>query len=207
MILKHTYTFFSLFYDEFFGALTEPYRKRSLESLPQSGERLRIFLNGIGTGLDIPFLPRHHQYVGLDLTPAMLKHAQKQLLAPTSPERFQCLCGDAQKLPLADASFDYVVLHLIIAVVPDPVACLQESVRVLKPGGTILIFDKFLQPEWKRAPFLRLINPVTKRLATRFDVILEDLLATTPSLELLDNQPALFNGWSRLLRLIKNKTA
>jgi ubiquinone/menaquinone biosynthesis C-methylase UbiE len=108
--------------------------------------------------------------------------------------------GDAQSLPFADASFDHVVLHLILAVVPDPAACLRETARVLAPGGNVLIFDKFLRAG-QRAPLRRLLNPLVRRVATRFDVVFEDVLRQTPELILEHDQPALAAGWFRRIRL------
>ena len=46
--------------------------------------------------------------------------------------------GDSMRLPFKNESFDHVVLHLILAIVPDSVLCLRETARVLKRGGTIL---------------------------------------------------------------------
>jgi ubiquinone/menaquinone biosynthesis C-methylase UbiE len=108
--------------------------------------------------------------------------------------------GDAQNLPFADSSFDHAILHLILAVVPDPAACLAETARVLTPGGSVLIFDKFLLPA-QRAPLRRLINPLLRRVATRLDVVFEEVLAGTPDLTLESKQPALASGWFRLIRL------
>ena len=113
---------------------------------------------------------------------------------------FCCVQGDAQRLPFADGSFDHAVLHLILAVVPDPAACLAETARVLKPGGSVLIFDKFLRPQ-QHAPLRRLINPLLRRIATRLDVVFEEVLEKTPELALESDQPALASGWFRLIRL------
>ena len=51
---------------------------------------------------------------------------------------------DGESLTFADKEFDHVVLHLILAVMPDPYACAREVSRVLRPGGTVSIFDKFV---------------------------------------------------------------
>ena len=155
-----------------------------------------MLLAGIGTGLDLPHLPNQHHYVGLDLTHAMLRRA----LPRTGALDFTPAQGDAQRLPFADASFDSAVLHLILAVVPNPPACLGEIARTLKPGGEVLIFDKFLRPG-QPAPLRRLLNPLLRRVATRLDVVFEDTLATTPTLRLLDDRPALAAGWFRFIRL------
>jgi ubiquinone/menaquinone biosynthesis C-methylase UbiE len=105
-------------------------------------------------------------------------------------------------LPFANESFDVVVLHLILAVVEKPEHCLAEAVRVLKPGGRILLFDKFLrrgQHAWVR----RSLNIFISQIATRLDVIFEDVLETAPGLRVISNEPALANGWFRLIEMHK----
>ncbi|MCP2821209.1 methyltransferase domain-containing protein, partial [Salmonella enterica subsp. enterica serovar Typhimurium] len=79
----------------------------------------------------------------------------------------------------ADAQFDCVVLHLIVAVVPDGAACLREAARVLRPGGAALVLDKFLR-RGHPAPLRRLLSPLAGRIATRLDVVLEDALDGLP---------------------------
>jgi ubiquinone/menaquinone biosynthesis C-methylase UbiE len=110
--------------------------------------------------------------------------------------------GDAQRLPFADASFDSAVLHLILAVVPEPAHCFAEIARVLKPGGQVLVFDKFLR-RGQPALLRRMANPLVRRIATRLDVVFEDLLAEAPALALEHDQPALAGGWFRMIRLRK----
>ncbi|MCX7147553.1 MAG: class I SAM-dependent methyltransferase [Sulfuritalea sp.] len=154
MSLKHSYTLAAPFYDAFLTAATRGARKRSLSALSHFPPR-DVLLLGVGTGLDLPHLPNQHRYVGLDLTAAMLLRARPR----AANLQFIPLRGDVQRLPFGDASFDVAVLHLILAVVPAPTLCLAEAVRVLKPGGQLLIFDKFLrrgEAGWKR-----LLNPLT----------------------------------------------
>jgi ubiquinone/menaquinone biosynthesis C-methylase UbiE len=113
--------------------------------------------------------------------------------------------GDSMALPFNDAQFDHVVLHLIVAVVPEPHRCLSEATRVLKPGGTILLFDKFLQPQ-QRAPLRRLLNVLTRRFVTRMDVVFEEVLCAAPELEVVSNVPMLGGGWFRGIVLRKSGT-
>lgn len=159
-----------------------------------------MLLAGVGTGLDLPHLPPHHQYVGLDLNAAMLCRA----LPRAHHLDFTPVQGDTQRLPFSDHSFDCAVLHLILAVVPNPLACLQEIARTLKPGGQVLIFDKFLSPG-QLAPLRRLLNPLLRRVATRLDVVFEDALQHVPNLHLVHNQPALMAGWFRHIHLQRGR--
>jgi phosphatidylethanolamine/phosphatidyl-N-methylethanolamine N-methyltransferase len=198
MSLKVTYRFFAPVYDTIVARATAGVRKRSLAAL-EAATALDVLVSGAGTGLDFPFLPRRHQYVALDLTAAMqARSGQRQ-----QGLNLDWVLGDSMALPFAASSFDRVVLHLILAVVPQPQRCLAEAARVLKPGGRILIFDKFLR-RGQRAPLRRAMNPLSSRLATRLDVVLEDLLENVPQLTLLSDEPALANGWFRLIELRKD---
>lgn len=195
MSLKHTYTLIAPFYDLFLDAATAGMRRRSLAALAAQPAS-EVLLVGVGTGLDLPHLPAQHRYTGLDLTAAMLGRAS----ARSAQASVRYVRGDAQGMPFADASFDAAVLHLILAVVPHPERCLAEAARVVRPGGTLLVFDKFLRPGelalWKRA-----LSPVMSRIATRLDVVFEETLSQVPSLELESDEPALAGGWFRLIRL------
>ncbi len=194
MSLKNSYTLIAPFYDAAVARATQAARKRSLSVLPEAPSR--ILLAGVGTGLDLPHLPAHHHYIGLDLTHAMLRRA----IPRADHVDFAPVRGDAQNLPFAAGSFDIAVLHLILAVVPDPAKCLGEIARVLRPGGQALVFDKFLrpgEPAWLR----RVANPLVSRLATRLDVVFESLLPAAPGLKVELDQPALAGGWFRMIRL------
>lgn len=195
--LRHSYTVLAPLYDGVVERAFRGARQESLRALP-SGSNLRILIDGIGTGLDLPLLPSGNHYVGTDLTHAMLQRARRR----AGDRRVNLVEADSLRLPFADESFDHAVLHLILAVVPDAATCLHEAARVLRPGGRALVFDKFLR-DGQIAPLRRLLNGVARHVATRTDVVFEEALASVPSLRVIEDRPALAGGWFRHIVLEK----
>jgi ubiquinone/menaquinone biosynthesis C-methylase UbiE len=196
MSLQTSYRFIAPFYDLVLDRATREARRRSLQRLP--AKPARVFLGGAGTGLDFPLLPTQHDYVALDITAAMLTKARPRSIGLD----LALIQGDSLALPFADASFDCVVLHLIVAVVPRPAQALAEAARVLKPGGKLLVFDKFLRAG-QVAPLRRALSPLIGQIATRTDVVFEEVLAAVPELNLRSDEAALAGGWFRLIELEK----
>lgn len=201
MGLKFSYTLLAPIYDSIVAAATLNMRKTSLQRL-NTRPAQNILINGIGTGLDIPHLPAHHQYTATDITPAMLNRCQARL--NDSALDMQLHIADVMQLPFEDDSFDTVLMNLILAVVPDPLSALQEASRVIKPGGKIYILDKFIGRN-QLAPTRRLLNIFIRHIATRTDVVFENLLDQCPDLVLLNDQPSMAGGWFRLIDLEKRK--
>jgi len=150
-------------------------RRKSMARLNDINNK-DILINGIGTGLDLEYLPDGARYTGSDITPLMLRRAEKR--AQQSAIDIRLICADSQKLPFKKGSFDIIIMHLILAVVPDPERALQEADRVLKKNGSIYILDKFLRPG-QLAPVRRGLNAVLRHIATRTDVVFEDVLSHT----------------------------
>lgn len=200
-LLRLSYSLIAPFYDLAISRAMRAARQRSLASLPSTTPGT-VLISGAGTGLDLPLLPAMHRYVALDFNAAMLARAQQR----AQGKQVKFVLGDSMALPFADNSFDHVVLHLIVAVVPQPSWCLAEAARVLKPGGTILLFDKFLR-EGERATMRRWLNPLARRLATRTDVVFEETVKAVPSLHVLSDEADLGNGWFRRVRFSKPDTA
>lgn len=71
MSLRTSYTLLAPFYDFAIRPAFDKVRRSCLREFPGGG---RVLVDGIGTSLDLPFLPPDNRYVGLDLTAAMLRH-------------------------------------------------------------------------------------------------------------------------------------
>ena len=173
--------------------------KKSLARLKEINNK-DILINGIGTGLDLEYLPDGARYAGSDITPLMLRRAEK--CVNQSAIDIRLICADSLNLPFANGSFDIIIMHLILAVVPDPERALQEAGRVLNKNGTIYILDKFLKPG-QLAPVRRSLNTVLRHIATRTGVVFEDVLSHSTHLHLVHDEPALAGGWFRLIELAK----
>jgi SAM-dependent methyltransferase len=109
---------------------------------------------------------------------------------------------DARALTFPDASFDAVIMHLILAVMPQPELGLKEAARVLKSGGRIAIFDKFLRDEEQPSNARRLLNLVTGTLFSDINRRLGPLVHGT-GLLVDRNEPALFGEVFRSITLSK----
>lgn len=196
-LLRMSYSLIAPFYDLAIARSLRAARSRSLSSLPADAAG-KVLLSGIGTGLDLPLLPELHHYTALDFNASMLSRAMRR----GAKLKADWVLGDSMALPFENERFDHVVLHLILAVVPQPERCLSEAARVLKPGGTIIIFDKFLRPQ-QHAWLRRALNPLTRRFATQLDVVFEEVLREVPQLQPVSDVPLLAGGWFRGIVLRK----
>lgn len=198
MGLKFSYTLLAPLYDPIVQQATRGARARSLSRLQDFDGTL--LMPGFGTGLDMDFLPRNADISALDLTPAMLERAKRR--AADSNLEIDWHVGDAQALPFEDEEFDAVAMHLILAVVPQPELAIAEATRVLKTGGRLLILDKFLR-QGSFAPVRRALSPIIGQIATRTNVVFEDLLTHAPSLSVTENTSAGLGGWFRQIEATK----
>ena len=193
------YTLYLPVYDLIADRVFRKYRQRSIELL-QAKPNDAILIIGAGTGLDLPYLKGYTHITVNDITPGMitkLKARAEKLAIPVEAHVM-----DGQQLAYADNSFDAVILHLLLAVIPDPVACIREVERVLKPGGTVMVFDKFLPDGQKPSLLRRLINQIANTLFSDINRSIGAIVRHT-SLKIELNEAAAFGGTFRVARLRK----
>ncbi|HET9264239.1 MAG TPA: methyltransferase domain-containing protein [Vicinamibacterales bacterium] len=194
------YTLWAPFYDPFVAAVGfDALRRQSIDHLRlRAGDR--VLISGAGTGQDLPHLPAGVEVTAIDVTPAMLARLKRRAsdLGLTVDARVM----DARRLEFEDARFDAIILHLILAVMPEPDRGLAEAIRVLRPGGRIAVFDKFLGDEQEPSIGRRLLNLMMKPLCTDMNRRFGPLVRPT-GLIVERDEPAAFGGMYRLITLRK----
>jgi phosphatidylethanolamine/phosphatidyl-N-methylethanolamine N-methyltransferase len=130
----------------------------------------------------------------------MLKHLERR--AAVTGRSVTVRIMDARQLAFPDSSFDAVVMHLILAVMPEPERGVKEAVRVLRPGGRIAVFDKFLRDEERPSLKRRLLNAVAKPLFSDLNRRLGPLI-TGARLVVEQDEPVAFGGTYRVVTLMK----
>jgi phosphatidylethanolamine/phosphatidyl-N-methylethanolamine N-methyltransferase len=197
---RFVYRLWSPIYDGLFDrCFAAPGRRRAMQVLAlQPGER--VLLMGVGTGADLPLLPAGVRATGLDLSPDMLARAQAKL--PLVGRDVALIQGNAQALPPGLEGFDAAVLHLVLSVVPDGRACLEETLRALRPGGRAVIFDKFAPDEGRLTLGRRLVNLVTTLAGTDVTRRFGDMASASRCIKVHD-EPSLLRGAYRVILIQK----
>ncbi len=193
------YRWWAPVYDATVNRIFRPGRKRALELLAlQPGERVLIV--GVGTGADFPYLPKGVEVTGIDLSPEMLAKARLKL--DRCPSSVHLIQGDAQNLLVEAESFDAAILNLILSVIPDGRACLQSTLCALKPGGRLVIFDKFLPEKRKVSPVRKFFNLFSTFLGTDINRRLSDLMQGCPCM-ITHDETSIGGGMYRVIMLKK----
>ncbi|MDP2842560.1 MAG: methyltransferase domain-containing protein [Acetobacterium sp.] len=175
-------------------------RRRAIELLNlQAGEK--VLIPGVGTGLDLPIIPPGVQVTGIDLTPAMLEKARAKSI--DLGMIFSVM--NAQALQFPDDTFDAVILNLILSVVPDGAAAFAEAWRVLRPGGRVVIFDKFLPEAEQPSVFRNLLGCAIRYIGTDPNRRLSDIFCGMHGLILERDEPSLLKGQYRILLVLKQR--
>ena len=197
---RFRYTLYAPGYD-LVGRIFSKSRNKSIHELEiYRGDEVLIV--GAGTGLDLEFIRNDCHITATDITPNMISKILKKNIGLRRNLNAQVM--DGQCLKLKDCFADKIILHLILAVIPDPVACLKECERVLKPGGRITIFDKFVPKERSVSLLRKIFNPITSFLFSDITRRFESIVSET-NLLIESDQKADFNGNFRIIRLKKEQ--
>jgi len=199
-----TYDRWAPVYDLVFGQVFEKARKSAIAACEAIGGR--VLEVGIGTGISLPYYTERCRIVGVDISAAMLEVARQRVtdLRMTNVERLAIM--DVQNLEFANGSFDVVTAQYVVNTVPDPEAALDEFMRVLRPGGELIVVNRVGADKGARLKAEKLIEPIVERLGWRSDfpwARFENWMRANGNVTLAERKPLPPLGHFALLRFRK----
>lgn len=135
------------------------HRKRLLSGLVG-----RVVEVGAGNGLNFLHYPNSVTEV-IAVEPESYLRLHAEIAAEGSPIKVSVVEGDAENLPVNDASMDVAVASLVLCSVANQHAALTEIRRVLRPGGELRFYEHVLASDARLARIQRLVDPIWTRFA------------------------------------------
>ena len=142
------------------GLVSNEQRRAWLDLLSRfAGEPPRRVLDvGCGTGfLALRFAELGHDVTAIDLSPRMVERARRN--AAEAGGQIELRVGDAAALDSEDETYDVVAARHVIWVLPDPERGLAEWLRVLRPGGRLVLIEGKWEDNYASAPDDASSNP------------------------------------------------
>ncbi len=163
--LKKAYARWAPFYDLVFGAVFERGRREAIAAAERVGGQ--ILEVGVGTGISLPLYSAGNRIVGIDLSEPMLRKAHKRVKELVLRNVVRLEVMDAEHLAFDDATFDVVAAQHVVSTCPNPEAALDEFVRVLKPGGEIILISRVGADAGVRRAAEGILQPIVRHLGWR----------------------------------------
>jgi ubiquinone/menaquinone biosynthesis C-methylase UbiE len=145
-----------------------------LDHMPVTGHGDKVVLDyGCGPGHDLVGFAEYSKpsrLLGMDVSAASLSEAADRLMLHGAKPELIRIDESTVRLPLPDASVDYVHCSGVLHHVPDPLAVLREFRRVLRPDGHGRIMVYNYESVWLHlyaAHMLRFAHPADRRQTVR----------------------------------------
>jgi ubiquinone/menaquinone biosynthesis C-methylase UbiE len=139
--MQPTYDKLARYYDAAFRPFElkflAKWRAETLGLLPEDSVILEI---GAGTGANFTSYPKCRHAVAIEFSTEMLRFATKKAVS------IDLVRADAQELPFAADIFDAAFATLVFCSIPDPRAAFAEVIRVVRPGGRVVLLEHVRPP-------------------------------------------------------------
>lgn len=150
------------------------WRREIRRQLPKERQRVLDLATGTGdVALELAKCVRIEKISGLDMSEEMLVVGREKVRQQKLDHRIDLVAGNAQSIPFADGTFNATTMSFGIRNVPDPLACLKDCYRVLKPGGRTLVMEFGLPRSalvrWGHLTYLRHVLPKLGNFLTGHD--------------------------------------
>ncbi len=191
-------------YDLAFTAVMRAGRRAAVDAV---AEARRVLDVGVGTGLELPMFPAQAEVVGIDLAEAMLQRAGERVRRENLIQVAGLSVMDATRMGFADAAFDAAVVPYVLTVVPDPAAMMDEILRVVRPGGMVVLVNHFGAEAGPLVPIEAWLGRHSAALGwdPQFPFsVLGDWLAGRPDVALIDRRTVPPLGLFTVVRLRKS---
>jgi len=120
------------------GFFSEEVRERAYEMAQVEKGRLAADI-GAGTGfITEGLVDRGVRVIAVDQSEEMLAEMKRKF---SGSHDIDYRIGDAESLPLLDGEVDYVFANMFLHHVEEPEGVIKEMVRIMKPGGKLIITD------------------------------------------------------------------
>lgn len=122
----------------------------------------KILFLALGTGLDIPTFPANKDITAIDLSPKMLEQAQPRIDAYDGEIKAEAM--DVHNMTFEDNTFDQIFTSCTFCSVPEPVEGLKQLKRVLKPDGTLYMFEHTGSRYFPFSLMMNLMTPLSRKI-------------------------------------------
>lgn len=166
----------------------------------------RVLDVGVGTGLSLSDYSKTTRLCGVDISEPMLRKAHERVRTLNLSNVDVLAVMDAKNLAFPANYFDAVVAQYVITAVPDPEATLDDFIRVLKPGGELILVNHIGAESGPRKLFELAFSPIARRLGWRPEFPWQRLVnwaARHRGVELAERRPMPPMGHFSLIRYRK----
>jgi phosphatidylethanolamine/phosphatidyl-N-methylethanolamine N-methyltransferase len=151
----------------------------------------KILEIGVGAGISFDKYPPGVEVTAIDLNQKMLDRAAKKL-GERQDIHIELRKMDALHLDFEDSVFEAVFLPSVVTVVPKPKEVIQEAIRVLKPGGHLLVVAHLMERSKMPAKIIKFGDPMMMKFFGFTLALSEEVFSAQEHLDSLKVEPINF---------------